>query len=113
MPLSGLWAGTFKWGPAQVETNFEVFPSGGSWQMLIGKHLNRLTPSKNMNQTLSSYQYRTDTYALKIINHLGPFHLYSYHLPSFHQDAYKTTFLPTLQFVHYQRTLFIHTIPID
>lgn len=58
VPSSGLWAGTFKWGPARVETNFEVFPSGGSWQMLIGKPL--------LEQTHAVQEYESDTILLPV-----------------------------------------------
>ncbi|KAI6011806.1 hypothetical protein PISMIDRAFT_74643, partial [Pisolithus microcarpus 441] len=36
---SGTWTGTLQWGAAKVQTLFEVFPSKGSWKMLIGKPL--------------------------------------------------------------------------
>ena len=58
VPLSGLWTGTFEWGPARVETSFEVFPSGGSWQMLVGKPL--------LEQTRAIQEYRTDTILLPV-----------------------------------------------
>ncbi|KAG2151256.1 uncharacterized protein EDB93DRAFT_1071588, partial [Suillus bovinus] len=39
VPLTGIWTGTVSWGPTNVQMSFEVFPSGGSWHMLIGKPL--------------------------------------------------------------------------
>ncbi|KAI6011746.1 hypothetical protein BKA83DRAFT_96138, partial [Pisolithus microcarpus] len=36
---TGIWSGTLEWGPVKVQTAFEVFPSGGSWRMLVGKPL--------------------------------------------------------------------------
>ncbi|KAG1758077.1 hypothetical protein EDD22DRAFT_762312, partial [Suillus occidentalis] len=39
VPSTGVWTGHITWGPVQVETSFEVFPSGGLWRMLIGKPL--------------------------------------------------------------------------
>jgi hypothetical protein len=39
VPSTGVWTGTISWGPINVHTSFEVFPSGGSWRMLIGKPL--------------------------------------------------------------------------
>ncbi|KAG1798162.1 uncharacterized protein HD556DRAFT_1232622, partial [Suillus plorans] len=39
VPSTGIWTGTVSWGPINVHTSFEVFPSGGSWRMLIGKPL--------------------------------------------------------------------------
>ncbi|KAG0692761.1 hypothetical protein DFH29DRAFT_817167, partial [Suillus ampliporus] len=36
---TGVWTGHVTWGPMHLETSFEVFPSGGSWRMLIGKPL--------------------------------------------------------------------------
>ena len=35
----GVWSGTLEWGQAKCTTSFEVFPSGGSWRMLLGKPL--------------------------------------------------------------------------
>lgn len=35
----GTWSGVLQWGSAKEETTFEVFPSHGSWRMLIGKPL--------------------------------------------------------------------------
>ncbi|KAG2033713.1 hypothetical protein BDR03DRAFT_823390, partial [Suillus americanus] len=29
VPSTGVWTGTLSWGPVQVHTTFEVFPSGG------------------------------------------------------------------------------------
>jgi len=58
VPSSGLWTGTFEWGPARVETSFEVFPSGGSWQMLVGKPL--------LEQTRAIQEYGTDTILLPV-----------------------------------------------
>ncbi|KAG2359044.1 hypothetical protein BDR07DRAFT_1175502, partial [Suillus spraguei] len=31
--------GTISWGPINVDMSFEVFPSRGSWCMLMGKPL--------------------------------------------------------------------------
>ena len=56
VPSSGLWTGTFEWGPVCVETTCEVFPSGGSWQMLVGKPL--------LEQTHAIKAYKTDTILL-------------------------------------------------
>ncbi|KAG1880055.1 hypothetical protein F4604DRAFT_1521655, partial [Suillus subluteus] len=39
VPSTGVWTGQVTWGPIQLETSFEVFPSGGFWHMLIGKPL--------------------------------------------------------------------------
>jgi hypothetical protein len=33
------YGGTISWGPINIQTAFEVFPSGGLWRMLIGKPL--------------------------------------------------------------------------
>ena len=56
IPSTGHGIGTFKWGPVHVETTFEVFPSGGSWQMLIGKPL--------LEQTCTVQEYESDTILL-------------------------------------------------
>ena len=39
VPSLGIWSGTFEWGLMRCTTTFKVFPSGGSWKMLIGKTL--------------------------------------------------------------------------
>jgi hypothetical protein len=36
---SGIWTGYVIWGPIHLEASFKVFPSRGSWHMLIGKPL--------------------------------------------------------------------------
>ncbi|KAI6036184.1 hypothetical protein BKA83DRAFT_77523, partial [Pisolithus microcarpus] len=36
---TGTWSGTLEWGPIRTQATFEVFPSGGSWRMLVGKLL--------------------------------------------------------------------------
>ena len=51
--LTGVWAGNLEWGPLRIQTTFEVFPSGGSWQMLIGKPL--------LEQVKATHDYSTDT----------------------------------------------------
>ncbi|KAG1787214.1 uncharacterized protein HD556DRAFT_1247152, partial [Suillus plorans] len=53
VPSTSVWTGTFTWGPVQVHMNFEVFPSGGSWRMLIGKPL--------LEQVSAVHDYSTDT----------------------------------------------------
>ena len=58
VPSSGLWAGIFEWGPVRVETNFKVFLSGGSWQMLVGKPL--------LKQTRAVQEYGSDTILLPV-----------------------------------------------
>jgi hypothetical protein len=56
VPSSGVWTGTFTWGPVQVHMNFKVFPSGRSWWMLIGKLL--------LEQVSAVHDYSTDTILL-------------------------------------------------
>ncbi|KIM57133.1 hypothetical protein SCLCIDRAFT_51507, partial [Scleroderma citrinum Foug A] len=65
VPSSGIWKGVFKWGPAQVETTFEVFPSRASWQMLIGKPL--------LEQVRAVQDYSTDT--IQLPSHSGFVHI--------------------------------------
>ena len=50
---TGVWAGNLEWGPLRIQTTFEVFPSGGLWQMLIGKPL--------LEQVKATHDYSTDT----------------------------------------------------
>ncbi|KIK77462.1 hypothetical protein PAXRUDRAFT_42342, partial [Paxillus rubicundulus Ve08.2h10] len=30
-----IWQGSIKWGKTMIQAQFEVFPSGGSWKMLL------------------------------------------------------------------------------
>ena len=53
---TGTWAGTLEWGPITTHTTFEVFPSGGSWQMLIGKPL--------LEQVKATQDYSTDSISI-------------------------------------------------
>ncbi|KAG1806374.1 uncharacterized protein HD556DRAFT_1214677, partial [Suillus plorans] len=39
VPSLGVWSGEVKWRTARTVVTFEVFPSGGSWKVLIGKPL--------------------------------------------------------------------------
>ncbi|KAI6011466.1 hypothetical protein PISMIDRAFT_119924 [Pisolithus microcarpus 441] len=39
VPSSGAWSGMLQWGASNTQATFEVFPSQGSWKMLIGKLL--------------------------------------------------------------------------
>ncbi|KAF8836078.1 hypothetical protein BDN67DRAFT_866673, partial [Paxillus ammoniavirescens] len=52
VPSLGVWSGMLEWGPTQILTTFEVFPSGGSWCMLIGKPL--------LEQLMAVHDYGTD-----------------------------------------------------
>lgn len=65
VPSTGVWTGTFTWGPVQVHTSFEVFPSGGSWRMLIGKPL--------LEQVSAVQDYSTD--AILLPHKTSHFHL--------------------------------------
>ncbi|KAF8437658.1 hypothetical protein L210DRAFT_3363823, partial [Boletus edulis BED1] len=49
----GVWSGAFEWGCTHCQTTFEVFPSGGSWRMLIGKPL--------LEQLRAVHDYEHDT----------------------------------------------------
>ena len=57
---TGTWAGKLKWGPLTTHTTFEVFLSGGSWRMLIGKPL--------LEQVKATHDYSTDSISLPINN---------------------------------------------
>ncbi|KIM53754.1 hypothetical protein SCLCIDRAFT_82097, partial [Scleroderma citrinum Foug A] len=65
VPSSGIWRGAFEWGPVQVDTTFKVFPSGASWQMLVGKPL--------LEQVRAVQDYSTDT--IQLPTHTGPVHI--------------------------------------
>lgn len=56
VPSTGVWTGTLVWGPIEILTTFEVFPSGGSWRMLIGKPL--------LEQVRAVHDYSLDTITL-------------------------------------------------
>ncbi|KAF8131679.1 hypothetical protein EV363DRAFT_1165548, partial [Boletus edulis] len=53
---TGTWTGKFEWGPLTTHTAFEVFPSGGSWRMLIGKPL--------LEQVKATHDYSDDSISL-------------------------------------------------
>jgi hypothetical protein len=53
VPSMGTWTGNLDWNDVRVRTTFEVFPSGGSWTVLIGKPL-----LKDLDAT---HAYGTDT----------------------------------------------------
>jgi hypothetical protein len=53
---TGVWTGTISWGPINIQTAFEVFPSGGSWRMLIGKPL--------LEQVRAIHDYSSDAILL-------------------------------------------------
>lgn len=56
VPSMGVWAGMISWGPINIQTFFEVFPSRGSWSMLIGKPL--------LEQVRAIQDYSSDTILL-------------------------------------------------
>ncbi|KAF8834949.1 hypothetical protein BDN67DRAFT_869382, partial [Paxillus ammoniavirescens] len=53
VPSLGVWSGMLEWGPMQIHTTFKVFPSGGSWCMLIGKPL--------LEQSMAVHNYGIDS----------------------------------------------------
>ncbi|KAG1802189.1 uncharacterized protein HD556DRAFT_1221733, partial [Suillus plorans] len=53
VPSHGVWTGTFQWNRAKVRTSFEVFDSGGLWNLLIGKPL--------LEQLQAMHDYANDT----------------------------------------------------
>ncbi|KAF9232043.1 hypothetical protein BU15DRAFT_81671 [Melanogaster broomeanus] len=61
---TGVWSGMLEWGPIKVSTTFEVFPSGGSWRMLVGKPL--------LEQVQAVHNYGLDSIALP---HNGSVHI--------------------------------------
>ncbi|KIJ10051.1 hypothetical protein PAXINDRAFT_53842, partial [Paxillus involutus ATCC 200175] len=61
VPSTGTWAGAFEWGTVQVTTTFEVFPSGRSWRMLIGKPL--------LEQLAAIHNYGTDSIHISNASH--------------------------------------------
>jgi len=50
---TGVWVGNLEWGPLTIQTTFKVFPSRGSWRMLIGKPL--------LEQVKATHDYCTDS----------------------------------------------------
>ncbi|KAG2052990.1 hypothetical protein BDR06DRAFT_886851, partial [Suillus hirtellus] len=61
VPSHRIWVGTFQWNKAKVRTSFEVFDSGGIWNMLIGKPL--------LEQLQATHDYATDTITLPASPH--------------------------------------------
>ena len=66
---SGIWNGTPEWGPLHVHTSFEVFPSGSSWCMLMGKPL--------LEQIKAFQDYRLDSITVHTNNKSHQFHNFS------------------------------------
>jgi hypothetical protein len=57
VPSGGAWTGCIVIGDAKAEGTFEVFPSGGAWEMLFGKPM--------LCAFNASHEYVTDTVTLK------------------------------------------------
>jgi hypothetical protein len=57
VPFRGAWTGCIVIGDAKAEGTFEVFPSGGAWEMLFGKPMLRAFDA--------SHEYVMDTVTLK------------------------------------------------
>ena len=57
VPSRGAWTGCIVIGDAKAEGTFEVFPSGGAWEMLFGKPMLRAFDT--------SHEYVMDTVTLK------------------------------------------------
>ena len=53
VPSNGLWTGTLEWNNMVITAPFEIFPSGGSWTVLIGKPL--------LRDIRATHAYDTDT----------------------------------------------------
>ena len=68
----GIWNGTLEWGPLCVHTSFKVFPSGGSWRMLMGKLL--------LEQIKAFQDYGLDSITVHVKDKSHQFHNFS----SFH-----------------------------
>ena len=68
----GIWNGTLEWGPLCVHTSFKVFPSGGSWRMLMGKLL--------LEQIKAFQDYGLDSITVHVNDKSHQFHNFS----SFH-----------------------------
>ncbi|KAF8833588.1 hypothetical protein BDN67DRAFT_862863, partial [Paxillus ammoniavirescens] len=58
VPSLGIWSGTLTWGPIKTATTFEVFPSQGSWRMLIGKPL--------LEQVSAIHNYKADSISISV-----------------------------------------------
>ena len=65
---TGTWAGKFEWGPLTTYASFEVFPSEGSWRMLIGKPL--------LEQIKATHNYSTDSISFPTSN--GHHHIHNF-----------------------------------
>ena len=72
VPSTGTWSGLLQWGRLQTTTTFEVFPSGGSWRMLIGKPL--------LEDFNSVHNYATDSITLTQGNITDTIHNFKHHL---------------------------------
>ncbi|KAG2045923.1 hypothetical protein BDR06DRAFT_832512, partial [Suillus hirtellus] len=56
VPSHGVWTGMFQWNKAKVCTLFEVFDSGGTWNVLTGKPL--------LEQLQAKHDYTNDTISI-------------------------------------------------
>ena len=66
---SGIQNGTLEWGPLHVHTSLEVFPSSGSWHMLMGKLL--------LKQIKAFQDYRSDLITVHMNDKSHQFHKFS------------------------------------
>ncbi|KAG1859494.1 hypothetical protein C8R48DRAFT_605610, partial [Suillus tomentosus] len=64
VPSLCVWTGEIKWRTARTIVTFEVFPSGGSWKVLIGKPL--------LQQLHAVHDYTNDIISLPSTNPLNP-----------------------------------------
>ena len=104
VPSLGIWRGAFEWDPVQVDTTFKVFPSGASWQMLVGKPL--------LEQVRAVQDYSTDT--IQLPTHTGPIHIKNYTPPwpflppvlptSISSSSYNSDILPLTTETNHIRT---------
>ena len=67
IPSLGVWSGMFEWGQMRCSAVFEIFLSGDSWKMLIGKPLLEQLKAVQDYQT-DSIIIRTDSVTDTIVN---------------------------------------------
>lgn len=84
VPSVGVWNGRIKWHNATTTAAFEVFPSGGSWKVLIGKPL--------LHQLQAIHDYSNNTITIPSTNPLIITNLFG--MPAAHTKrpvSYRTT----------------------
>ena len=107
---SGIWNSMLEWGPLRVNTSFEVFPSGGSWRMLMGKPL--------LEQIKAFQDYGSDSITVHVGDRPHQFHNFSSFrplpfpsLPTAVSFPEVTRFMPPLENQNSPDTTLVPTSP--